>query len=103
MAVWATKMASRTYSADAPLTAGLLVQMRGPEEEAYANQKLHGDLPLTLTEKDRRITKTRPVPNLEIPNPNRTYSADSPLYSLTTTYPSTSLDLQLWKNGDSSF
>ena len=54
-----------------------LNQKKGPEEDAYKRQKEHDDENLTLKEKGHQITKTVPVPDLEI-NPKRAYSADEP-------------------------
>ena len=78
---------NRTYSADASL--GALMQLNGPAEDAYARQKTHDDENLTLKEKGHQITRTVPVPDIEI-NPNRAYSADEPSNAL-------------WRVGNASF
>ena len=63
--------------------------MNGPAEDAYSRQKTHDDENLTLREKGHQITRTVPVPDLEI-NPKRAYSADE-------------AGNALWKNGNASF
>jgi hypothetical protein len=78
-----TKSPTRTYSADAPLHA--LTQMQDPADDAYKTQKEHDDKPLTLKEKDFRITKTVPVPDAEAINPKRAYSASEPSNALALT------------------
>ena len=75
------KNPNRAYSADEPSNALALNQNAGPAEDAYSKQKTHDDENLTLKEKGHQITKTVPVPDLEI-NPKRAYSADEPSNAL---------------------
>ena len=72
---------TRTYSASSSLAQAYAT----PQEEAYARQKTHDDENLTLKEKGHQITKTVPVPDIEL-NPYRTYSADAPLWGLSQMY-----------------